>query len=81
MLLFTGFFNVLGWYAWPWGFVSVHRFLAYVVFGSILLHTAVKLPDIKYGLPARVADADVPTEVPWSENPVGDLGHRGHHHP
>ncbi|MEO8329269.1 MAG: molybdopterin-dependent oxidoreductase [Candidatus Nanopelagicales bacterium] len=67
--LFTGFFNVLGWYPWPWNFVSVHRFLAYIVIGSILLHIAVKLPDIKYGLQAKVADADVLTEVPWSENP------------
>jgi DMSO/TMAO reductase YedYZ molybdopterin-dependent catalytic subunit len=67
--LFTGFFNVLNWYPWPWDFVSVHRFLAYVVIGSILLHVAIKLPDIKYGLQAKVADADVLTEVPWSENP------------
>lgn len=48
--LFTGFFNVLDWYPWPWDFVVVHRFLAYVVFGSLLLHIAVKLPIIKEGL-------------------------------
>ena len=48
--LFTGFFNALNWYPWPWDFVPVHRFLGYVVIGSILLHIAVKLPDIKYGL-------------------------------
>ena len=28
-----------------------------------------KLPDIKYGLSAKVADGDVLTEIPWSENP------------
>ena len=67
--LFTGFFNALNWYPWPWDFVSVHRFLAYVVIGSILLHIAVKLPDIKYGLSAKVTDGDVLTEIPWSENP------------
>lgn len=67
--LTTGFLNVLGWYVWPWDFVSVHRFLAYVVIGSILLHVGIKLPDIKYGLQAKVADADVLTEIPWSENP------------
>jgi DMSO/TMAO reductase YedYZ molybdopterin-dependent catalytic subunit len=67
--LFTGFFNALNWYPWPWDFVSVHRFLAYVVIGSVLLHVAIKLPDIKYGLQANVADADVLTETPWSENP------------
>ncbi len=67
--LFTGFFNILGWYPWPWHFVRVHHYLAYVVIGSILLHIAVKLPDIAYGLRTRVADGDVLTETPWSENP------------
>jgi DMSO/TMAO reductase YedYZ molybdopterin-dependent catalytic subunit len=67
--LVTGFLNTLAWYPWPWNFVLVHRFLAYVVIGSILLHVAVKLPDIKYGLGTKVADGDVLTEVPWSENP------------
>lgn len=76
--LFTGFFNALNWYPWPWSFVPVHRFLGYVLIGSILLHIAVKLPDIKYGLSKRVADGDVLTEIPWSENPAahsnaGDL--------
>jgi DMSO/TMAO reductase YedYZ molybdopterin-dependent catalytic subunit len=68
--LFTGFFNALNWYPWSWDFVPVHRFLGYVVIGSILLHIGVKLPDIKYGLSVKVADADVLTEVPWSENPL-----------
>jgi Oxidoreductase molybdopterin binding domain len=68
--LFTGFFNSLDWYPWPWDFVSVHRYLAYVVIGSLLLHIAIKLPDIKYGLNAPLAEADVLTENPWSENPV-----------
>jgi len=68
--VFTGFFNALNWYPWPWNFVSVHRFLAYVLIGSMLLHIAVKLPDIKYGLQSKVADGDVLTEIPWSENPL-----------
>lgn len=67
--LFTGFLNALNWYPWPWSFVPVHRFLGYVLIGSILLHIAVKLPDIKYGLGVRVTDGDVLTETPWSENP------------
>jgi DMSO/TMAO reductase YedYZ molybdopterin-dependent catalytic subunit len=67
--LFTGFFNALNWYPWSWDFVPVHRFLGYVVIGSILLHIAVKLPDIKYGLSVKVADGDVLTEVPWTDNP------------
>ncbi len=68
--LFTGFFNALNWYPWPWDFVMVHRFLAYVVIGSILLHVGLKLPDIVYGLQARLPDADVLTEIPWDENPL-----------
>ncbi len=67
--LFTGFFNVLNWYPWPWGFITVHRFLAYLVVGSILLHVAVKLPDIKYGLGTKVGMGDVLTEVSWEDNP------------
>ncbi|WP_407345035.1 molybdopterin-dependent oxidoreductase [Pengzhenrongella phosphoraccumulans] len=68
--LTTGFLNVLGWYPWPWGFVKVHFLLSFVVIGSILIHIGVKLPDIKYGLQARLVDADVLTEIPWSENPA-----------
>ena len=68
--LTTGFLNTLNWYPWPWSFPSTHRYLGYVVIGSILLHIGIKLPDIKYGLQARLAEADVLTEVPWSENPL-----------
>jgi len=68
--LTTGYFNALNWYPWPWDFVSVHRFLAYVLIGSILLHVGLKLPDIKYGLEAKLATADVLTEIPWNENPL-----------
>jgi DMSO/TMAO reductase YedYZ molybdopterin-dependent catalytic subunit len=65
----TGFLNVLNWYPFPWYFVTVHRFLAYVLVGSLLLHVGVKLPDIAYGLSAKVPEADVLTEIPWNENP------------
>jgi len=67
--LFTGFLNALNWYPWPWNFVVVHFALSFVVIGSILLHIGVKLPDIRYGLEAKLADADVLTETPWSDNP------------
>jgi hypothetical protein len=76
--LVTGFLNVIEWYPFPWDFVSVHHYLAYVVVGSVLLHIAVKLPDIRYGLASPLAAGDVLTEVPWNENPqshsnAGDL--------
>jgi Oxidoreductase molybdopterin binding domain len=67
--LVTGFLNVLNWYPFPWFFPPVHRFLGYVLVGSVLLHVGIKLPDIGYGLKARLAAADVLTEVPWQENP------------
>jgi hypothetical protein len=79
--VFTGFFNALNWYPWPWSFVSVHRFLAYVVIGSILLHIAVKLPDIAYGLTTRLVDGDVLTEKPWSENPASYSNNANSHVP
>jgi hypothetical protein len=41
-----------------------------VVIGSVLLHVAIKLPDIRYGLTTRLAAGDVLTEIPWHENPV-----------
>jgi DMSO/TMAO reductase YedYZ molybdopterin-dependent catalytic subunit len=67
--LTTGFLNVIGWRPFPWDFLEVHYFLAYVVVGSVLLHIAVKLPDIRYGLQTKVAEGDVLTEIPWNENP------------
>jgi DMSO/TMAO reductase YedYZ molybdopterin-dependent catalytic subunit len=65
----TGFLNVLNWYPFPWYFTTMHRFLGYVLVGSVLLHVGIKLPDIVYGLKAKVAEADVLTEIPWDENP------------
>lgn len=66
----TGFLNVLNWYPFAWFFPPVHRFLGYVLVGSVLLHIGVKLPDIAYGLKAKVHEADVLTEIPWDENPA-----------
>ena len=66
----TGFLNVLNWYPFAWFFPPVHRFLGYVLVGSVVLHIGVKLPDIAYGLKAKVPEADVLTEVPWDENPA-----------
>jgi hypothetical protein len=67
--LVTGLMNVLGWYPFPWDFIVVHYALAYVVIGSVLLHVGIKLPDINYGLRAKLPAADVLTEIPWNENP------------
>ncbi|HEX2901902.1 MAG TPA: molybdopterin-dependent oxidoreductase [Jatrophihabitans sp.] len=58
--LITGLFNVLQFYPWPWGFIRVHYWMAWVVIGSLLLHIAVQLPAIKQGLATRLAPADGP---------------------
>lgn len=68
--LITGFLNLLDWRPFRWDFVVVHYALAYVVIGSVLLHVAIKLPDIRYGLGTRLADGDVLSEIPWDENPA-----------
>ena len=51
----TGFINTLDWYPWPWFFTTVHYALAYIVFGSLLLHIACKLPIIREGLSTPLA--------------------------
>ncbi|WP_375499094.1 molybdopterin-dependent oxidoreductase [uncultured Jatrophihabitans sp.] len=60
--LVTGYFNVLNWYPWSWDFTPVHRYLGYVVIGSLVLHIAIKLPAIKRGLATRLATGSVLTE-------------------
>ncbi|MFE0644118.1 molybdopterin-dependent oxidoreductase [Streptomyces sp. NPDC058877] len=42
----TGLLNIVQWYPWPFSFVPVHFAVAWVVAGSILLHVAVKAPEI-----------------------------------
>jgi hypothetical protein len=56
----TGLVNILDWYPWRWGFVFVHRQLAYIVIGSLLLHIAVKLPTIRDGLATRLEPSEEP---------------------
>ncbi|MGW6396167.1 molybdopterin-dependent oxidoreductase [Streptomyces sp. NPDC055103] len=42
----TGLLNIAEWYPWPFSFVPVHFAVAWIAFGSILLHVAVKAPEI-----------------------------------
>ncbi|MFJ9339678.1 molybdopterin-dependent oxidoreductase [Streptomyces sp. NPDC101733] len=44
--VFTGLLNIVQWYPWPFGFIEVHFALAWVAIGSILLHIALKAPEI-----------------------------------
>lgn len=44
--LTTGLINTYKWYPWPFPFRETHYWLAWVIFGSLVLHIAVKLPAI-----------------------------------
>ena len=44
--LTTGLINTYKWYPWPFPFRETHFWLAWVIWGSLLLHIAVKLPVI-----------------------------------
>jgi DMSO/TMAO reductase YedYZ molybdopterin-dependent catalytic subunit len=44
-----GLLNIVQWYAFPFGFRRVHWALAWVLLGSLLLHLAVKAPEIAAG--------------------------------
>lgn len=49
----TGLINVVQWYPWSFYFPRVHYYVAWVAIGSILLHVAVKAPEIAEGLRTR----------------------------
>ncbi|MFF2146121.1 molybdopterin-dependent oxidoreductase [Kitasatospora sp. NPDC058190] len=44
--LFTGLLNTLQWYVWPFPFRQTHFWLAWIAVGGLLLHLAVKAPEI-----------------------------------
>ena len=46
--LTTGLINTYKWYPWPFPFRETHYWLAWVIWGSLLLHIAVKLPVIAF---------------------------------
>lgn len=54
--LATGLINTYKWYPWPFPFRETHFWLAWVIWGSLLLHIAVKLPVIVEHWRARPAD-------------------------
>jgi hypothetical protein len=56
--LITGLMNVAHWYPWGFGFTGAHHALAWVAFGSLLIHVAVKLPVVRGALGAPLADGD-----------------------
>ncbi|MFE6686266.1 molybdopterin-dependent oxidoreductase [Streptomyces sp. NPDC057743] len=45
--LATGLLNTAQWYPWPFSFVPVHFAVAWLVVGALVLHLAVKAPEIR----------------------------------
>lgn len=45
--LFTGLLNIVQWYPWPFSFVPVHFAVAWLLLGALVLHVAVKYPEIR----------------------------------
>jgi hypothetical protein len=52
--LATGLANSAQWYPWEFGFRSLHYAVAWVFIGSLLIHIAVKLPEIREALSAPI---------------------------
>ncbi|MFD9225633.1 molybdopterin-dependent oxidoreductase [Streptomyces sp. NPDC060064] len=45
--LFAGLLNTVQWYPWPFSFVPVHFAVAWLLLGAVVLHVAVKYPEIR----------------------------------
>ncbi|MDT3395381.1 molybdopterin-dependent oxidoreductase [Streptomyces sp. B1866] len=45
--LFSGLLNIVQWYPWPFAFVPVHYAVGWLLVGALLLHLAVKWPEIR----------------------------------
>ncbi|MER5729027.1 molybdopterin-dependent oxidoreductase [Streptomyces sp. NPDC002138] len=64
--VFSGLLNIAEWYPWPFSFVPVHFAVAWVAAGSILLHIAVKAPEIRAHWSRRSAGT---LELPAQDGP------------
>ncbi|MEV5649494.1 molybdopterin-dependent oxidoreductase [Nocardia sp. NPDC052254] len=64
--LATGLFNIAQFYAWRFFFTTTHYAMAYIAFGALAVHLAVKLPVVRAALTRRetVAHAPSATAVP-----------------
>ncbi len=55
--LTTGLINTYKWYPWPFPFRETHYWMAWVIWGSLLLHIGVKLPAIMAHWRSRTIEA------------------------
>jgi hypothetical protein len=56
--LATGLLNIVQWYPWKFAFTQTHFWVAWITFGALVLHVAVKAPAIARGLRRRRSGAD-----------------------
>ena len=91
--LVSGLLNIVQWYPWQFYFTDAHYLVAWITFGALLLHVAVKAPVIARGLAnrgaqapetvamdvatAEVAAADAEAPRPEAALPVPAGGRRG----
>ncbi|MQY20098.1 hypothetical protein NRB20_31940 [Nocardia sp. RB20] len=70
--LATGLFNTAQYYPWEFFFTSTHYAMAYVAFGALAVHLAVKLPVVRTALARPATDAgrtDTGTDTPGTDTP------------
>ncbi len=56
--LVTGLFNIAQFYPWKFFFTTTHYAMAYVAFGALMVHVAVKLPVVRDALSRPVEGVD-----------------------
>ncbi|MFE3796640.1 molybdopterin-dependent oxidoreductase [Nocardia tengchongensis] len=54
----TGLFNTAQFYPWKFFFTTTHHAMAYVAFGAVVVHLAVKLPVVRQALARPVDDPE-----------------------
>lgn len=62
----TGLLNTVQWYPWPFSFVPVHFAVAWLLLGALVLHIAVKYPQIRSHWGRRSAGT---LELPAEDGP------------
>ncbi|MFE3105592.1 molybdopterin-dependent oxidoreductase [Nocardia tengchongensis] len=65
--IITGLFNTAQFYPWKFFFTTTHHAMAYVAFGAVVVHLAVKLPVVRQAL-SRPVDDPTPTAGPSTES-------------
>ncbi|MHA7224387.1 molybdopterin-dependent oxidoreductase [Arthrobacter sp. RHLT1-20] len=73
--LTTGLINTYKWYPWPFPFRETHYWLAWVIWGSLLLHIAVKLPAIAAHWRLRPADREAAAPATADVGGLTAVGH------